>query len=179
VFREKWTDKEFQEELSMEVDKIYTEIFNSNNIKRITDAEVKSNTVAQTIDRYLGIDTFVTLNSGSKLTFQEKILRHSKKKFQHLTLEYKNDPSKNTDGDFFHCVAQYYMFAYANETEDKIDNYYIVNTANLLLWLNINQHLISEYLRNNSGSNKANFLAIPLTVLFANNLILYSNASQG
>lgn len=161
-----WTEKQFQENLDKKVDEIYREYFGKySDIKRISNEDNHTDEKLKILDSYLGIDTILYYHSCAPITFQEKILKQSKKHYQQITIEYFNNNTDQLYGDFFHCSAQYYFFAYATENDNDIDSYYIINYANLqyVLHNEIGFDVIkNKYLRQNRPPKQSDFFAIPI-----------------
>jgi len=164
-----WKEKDFEEKMTSHIDNIYKKLFGNRlvNIYRSSrDKEQDSKLLF--MDMELAIDTHLTFNNGSILTFQEKTLRYSKQKFNQFTFEYYNDPKTKEEGEWFKLAAQLYYFGYANEQETGYNKYWIINVAKLRTAL-MSKYTIHEmetkFLRHNKPPAKANFFAIPFNVL--------------
>jgi len=161
-----WKEKDFEESMQPSIDNIYTNCFsNIDNIKR--NIRTNENSKSMFMDIELGIDTIITFKDGSMITLQEKTLRHTKQHFQQFTFEYYNQPKTKDKGEWFKLASQFYFFGYANKTHTGYLQYWIINVANLRLFLNGKN--INKYLRQNPPPAMANFYAIPFDV-FDNNI---------
>lgn len=131
-----WNEKNLELKMMKPINEIYKKLFDGVNIWRPKDNTIDGHYAY--LDKHHGIDTWLLLSNGSKLTVQEKVLRSSKQKYNHLTWEYLND--KNVDakdanfkqkGEWFKGMANLYFFAYANEEETQIERWYVLDITRL------------------------------------------------
>ena len=164
-----WIDKSFEEGMTKYIDEIYKNIFKSRLTKIYrSDRNKENDKKLLFMDIELSIDTHLTFTNGSVLTFQEKTRRNEYMKYNDFTFEYYNNPTTKDEGEWFKLAAQLYFFGYANKNENGYDKYWILNIAKLKTRLM--QHFTIDYLkknflRSNKPPAKANFFAIPFTIL--------------
>lgn len=169
-----WVEKEFELKMRPCIDLIYKNTFRELcTINRTARDKIAENKFL-IMDKEMAIDTFLYFDDGSTITFQEKVLKQSKQKYQSFTFEYQNDPKVNEPGEWFHLTAQAYFFGYANEFETGFLQYWILDILQLRLFLKNQigiEELKSRYLRQNPKPAKSNFFAIPFNRI-PNNVIL-------
>ncbi len=164
----KWPEKEFEEKMRPLIDDIYRQIFGSKLIAIARSVRDSDNERTLFMDIELAIDTHLTFADGSVLTFQEKTLKNSKKRYQSFTFEYYNDPKAKDRGEWFKLAAQLYYFGYANAQETGYDQWLVLDIAKLRTEMMKGftiKEIEKKYLRTNRKPSKANFFAIPFTIL--------------
>lgn len=175
-----WFAKDFEEKMTPFIDNIYKDIFKEKLVSIKRSSRNKENDKKLLfMDINLAIDTHLTFNNGSIITFQEKTLRYSKISFNQFTFEYYNDPKIKDEGEWFKLAAQMYFFGYANKNETGYEKYFILNVAKLRTALLNNftiKQLEDNYLRKNPAPAKANFFAIPFSILKNySNVVVYEH----
>ena len=133
-----------QQEIKMRpyVDKIYNNIFNSNvGIKRFESID------EFILDKKFAIDVQLTLSNGQILLGQEKFLSNKYARYRTITVEYKQNPITDEDGDWFKLAPQIYFVGYINATNDGFDPWVLMNWTNLVL--NSNNNNITWSFNNN------------------------------
>ena len=159
-----WKEKEFEEKYSSEIDNIYNSLFFIKEINR----NKYSNEMTDKLfaDMYLGIDTILELQNGTKLSLQEK-LRHSRILNNYpptICIELMNDEETEKVGEWFSALPQLYFVGYVNTLTDNIVEWYLIDTIKLKILLkDISlEELKAKYLKKNVPPKRANFLAIPI-----------------
>jgi hypothetical protein len=163
-----WSEKTFEEKMTPYIDQIYKQFFGERlkEIKR--NNRDNSTEKLMFMDINLAIDTHLTFSNGSILTFQEKTRKNNYLKFNDFTFEYYNDPSTKDEGEWFKLAAQIYFYGYANESETGYERYYILSVPKLRTKLLQNytiKEMEEKFLRANRPPAKANFFAIPFSIL--------------
>lgn len=170
-----WKEKLQEQNNSKYIDQIYNKIFGEDIlIKRSTLNNEKE--ITTLLDRYYGIDTTIRLQSGCKITTQEKILQYSKSHYNQLTIEYMNNRTDRPQGDWFSLYAQYYVFGYTTEKEDGLLKYWIFDVPRLMMYLTYEigvDVLKQKYLRQNPAPAMSSFFAIPIEILIDKNLVVF------
>lgn len=166
-----WHAKIFEEKMTPCIDMIYKTIFSKlikierSNRENTTDSKVLF------MDKELAIDTFLHFIDGTILTLQEKSRKYSQtlaKGYCDFTFEYYNDPSTKEEGEWFKLAAQLYFYGFANRQESGYEKIYIIDIPELRLFLKNEigiDELEKRYLRNNPPPAKANFFAIPFSII--------------
>ena len=161
-----WDRKDFEEKMRPCVDRIYNERFkNIKSIDRVERDDPKSNDLM--LDIKYGIDTKITFEDGSILTFQEKVRKFRYISFNDFTFEYYNDPDDKIFGEWFYLASQLYFYGYANENDDDIIYYYIIDVPRFRLFLNDEGSIYNRKwrLEKNAYPAMANFLPIPFEMI--------------
>ena len=164
-----WKAKAFEEKMTPFIDDIYRSVF-GNRLVEIYRSErgMENNSRVMFMDTELAIDTHLTFNNGSVLTFQEKSRNFNFLKYRDFTFEYYNDPNTGDQGEWFKLAAQLYFYGYANQDETGYAAYWILNVAKLRTALLKRYTLLQmerEFLRQNKPPAKASFFAIPLGLI--------------
>ncbi|MFW6272353.1 MAG: hypothetical protein ACOC2U_01070, partial [bacterium] len=160
-----WKEKKFEFKMQDKCDEILKSSFNSKVVWRPSSTDMKN--PYSYLDKHHGIDSYVHLEMGGVITVQEKVLRSSKQKYNHLTWEYLNEgdlePSQATfkeKGEWFKGMANILLFGYANEAETTIERWYLIDITRLKLYLAQNYKNIMgvAVLNYNPPPAKASFL---------------------
>lgn len=146
---------------------IYRQYLSAINISRYTKED------KFILDIEYHIDCVIKTSMRTKLTLQEKGLRHKFAKYNTFTIEYMQD--SESGGEFFNLCSQLYFHGYLNQAEDQFDKWIILDVAKFFIWIAENRNLIKVRKDKNS---RASFLHIdygflPKEVLIAENY--YSN----
>ncbi|RKZ92228.1 MAG: hypothetical protein DRQ43_09270 [Gammaproteobacteria bacterium] len=173
-----WKEKNFEEKLGPKIDEIWRKYFGEYALIKRTTYENFYEENNSVLDRDFCIDSIIKLPDGPRFTSQEKILNHTKKSYKSITLEYKNNRPDEMKGDYSKILTDLYLFCYANEDGTEIDEYWILNTFNLKIFLmkvGID-YLKENYLRQNPPPAQSNFFAIPIDLLKEqDNIIIYKS----
>lgn len=132
------------------------------------------------MDKELAIDTFLYFADGSVLTLLEKTRKNHFLKYNDFTFEYYNDPAIKDEGEWFKLAAQLYFYGFANKAETGYEKYYLINIPELRLYLKNDigiEKLTEKHLRHNKPPAKANFFAIPFSII-PDKCIKYRHATQ-
>ena len=165
-----WAEKNFEESMTPHIDAIYRGLFSKLVSVIRNDRENQTDSKLLFMDKELAIDTFLHFKDGTVLTLQEKTRkRYYADKFgEDFTFEYYNDPRTGDEGEWFKLAAQFYFYGYAEGDLNGYYKYWIVNVPKLRLFLkNIVgiRELERRYLRRNKPPAKANFFAIPFSII--------------
>jgi len=111
------------------VDKIYYEIYFPylKSIERTAQTDQR-----HILDIEFHIDTILEFTNGTKLTGQEKILRHKFINFKTFTIEFYQNRFTKEKGEFFNLGAQFYFHGYWNRDESGIDIWYLIKIFDFL-----------------------------------------------
>lgn len=163
-----WKEKDFEEQMRSHIDAIYKNIW-GEKLEKIERSNRDEDTGKMLfMDKEMAIDTHLKFYDGAVITFQEKTLRHTKLSFNQFTFEYYNDPEKKDEGEWFKLAAQLYFFGYANKQKTGYLKYWVVCIAKLrdeLLRKYDIEELERRFLRQNHPPAKANFFAIPFSII--------------
>lgn len=164
-----WREKDFEECMTAHIDRAYRDIFGNRLIEIYRNSrDSEENNRLMFMDVELAIDTHLTFDNGSVLTFQEKSRRFEYLKYRDFTFEYMNDPKTGEQGEWFKLASQLYFYGYANQFKTGYAAYWIINVAKLrtaLLKRYTLAQMEKEFLRSNRPPAKANFFAIPLSLI--------------
>ena len=175
-----WSEKSFEESMTPHIDAIYRGLFSGLTEIRRSDRNTQTDAKILFMDKELAIDTFLHFKDGTILTLQEKTRRREYAKYNDFTFEYYNDPRTKDEGEWFKLAAQLYFYGYANGELDGYYKFWIVNIPKLRVFLKRNvgiKQLESKYLRSNKPPAKANFFAIPFSII-DNDCIMYQRNSN-
>jgi hypothetical protein len=182
------------------IDEIYKKVFkfkhSLNRLRYINKNDVKLEKLLEQfdqksinflLDKYLGIDTLITSESGLRLGIQEKSLSYKNYKYRTFTMEYYNNRYNKEfllkdgriliskeNGEYFNNVIDLYFTGYANEEQTKFIEWKIIKMCDFKLWLE-NDYLKKNKLQVKNSSGYANFVywpydIIPKHCIFASNL---------
>lgn len=171
------SDLDFSNKMSVLVDKKLQTItdprFNFfNKINRLKGNKGK----VHMLDQMFAIDGIVETKNGMLFTFQEKIRRNKFKSFNDFTLEYYSNAENKTKWEFFHLAADFYFHWYANESENNIDIFRIIDIKRLKYFVDKNFNiLIKNNLRQNIQHSKANFFSISFDILEKEWIVIYKS----
>ena len=177
-----WAAKNFEEKMTPFIDLEYKKIFKDRLVSVTRNSrETATNEKLMFMDLELAIDTHLKFIDGSVVTFQEKTRRNYYKKYDDFTFEYYNDPRTKEIGEWFKLASQLYFYGYANAAETGYEKYYIINVVKLRTGImqkyNLKQ-LEYFFLRQNIPPPRANFFAIPFSILKTmNGVIVYEHMS--
>lgn len=178
-----WSDKDFEEKMTIHIDNIYKGIF-KDKLVSIFRSEREKNQDKRLLfmDIELSIDTHLTFKNGSILTFQEKSRRNQYMKFNDFTFEYYNDPKKKLEGEWFKLASQLYFYGYSDAQESKYLKYWIINVARLrtgLLSMFTIEEMEQKFMRYNEKHGKASFFGIPFRILESiPNVVVFKHPSN-
>ncbi|MBA7578331.1 hypothetical protein ES708_20193 [subsurface metagenome] len=122
-FERNWRRK-FEKRMRPVADKLYWEIIPGiKDILRGYRLRMSLPLIAELgpLDKELGLDVFFTLNTGMRLSCQEKFYSHTYRYKKNMTVEYENDPIRGIPGDWFTMIAQLYFFGFASKDEKSFD----------------------------------------------------------
>lgn len=163
-----WKEKNFEEKMTLHIDKIYNELFKTKlkNIIRNANSPTNENLF---MDKSLGIDTQLIFKDNSKITVQEKTRKiYYFEKYNDFTFEYYNDPKTKEPGEWFKLASQLYFYGFSNVDETGYIKFYILDILKLrmaLLYKVGITKLLKDHLQQNKGSCRASFFSIPFSLL--------------
>jgi hypothetical protein len=163
-----WQAKNFEEKMHPYIDEIYKGLFSSLSRIERSNRETTTDSKILFMDKELSIDTFLYFKDGTVLTLQEKSRKHNYLKYDDFTFEYYNDPKTKDEGEWFKLAAQLYFYGFTNESETGYAKFYLLNVPKLRLFLKNNigiKALEEKYLHPNRPPAKANFFAIPFSII--------------
>lgn len=133
--------------------KIFPKLFGSGLVEIIRNGSKSDNFI---MDKYFGVDVIVKLKNRT-ITLQEKIRRNTYKGFNDFTIEYYSNEKTNPPipGEWFFLSAGYYVYGYATESEDDLDNFKIVRWNEFRDWVSKNEDLVGTM--SNLHHSKASF----------------------
>jgi hypothetical protein len=163
-----WQAKNFEEKMHPCIDEIYRGLFSKLDRIDRSNRETTTDSKVLFMDKELSIDTFLYFKDGTMLTLQEKSRKHDYLKYADFTFEYYNDPRTKDEGEWFKLAAQLYFYGFVNESETGYVKYYLMNVPKLRIFLKNNigiKTLEEKYLHPNRPPAKANFFAIPFSII--------------
>jgi len=111
-------------------DNIYKSIFPDCTIQRYKKGDDRHQ-----LDIEHHIDAQITLSNKSRITIQEKALRHQFIKYNTFTIEFYQSRYDKEPGEFFNIASQYYLHGYWNSTETGLEKWYLLKIFDLLNYL--------------------------------------------
>jgi hypothetical protein len=123
-------------------DNIYKGIFGDKiTIKRFDNVD------EHVLDIKFAIDVMIKLTNGQILLGQEKFLSHQYAIYKTVTVEYKQNPKTDEDGDWFKLASQIYFVGYSNKLKNGFDLWAMLNWAELVICNN--KGLVNWDIKNN------------------------------
>ena len=135
-------------------DNLYNELFNGVKIKRF---EKDENFV---LDLKFHIDVQLTLQNGSILLGQEKILSPHFSSFNTFTMEFYQNRYTKERGEFFNIASQYYLHGYASYDFTYIDKFIFLDMLHFVNWLRDKPLEEIEQHTRPAGGSRASFYYI-------------------
>jgi hypothetical protein len=155
------------------IDEVYRKVY---PVQSITRVDAQSDERLRYMDKYLHIDTIVTLAGGEHISFQEKSLGYDKNQFNTVTLEYYNDPKTREPGDYFLCEAQAYFCGYLNADGQGFCKWWILDMLKLREFI-LSKGGVSwaeQFMNRNKVSGRANFFGFPVAYIWDTVIHAYS-----
>ena len=162
------SDEQFRIKMRPYFIKIYEKIWPNCKVQDLRKEGFK----VHPLDKEWGIDSIIWLSNGTPLFLQEKTRRYNA--WGDFTQEYENHPTQQ-DGEWFHLGAHIYSYGFANELENNIEKYFIMDIVKFKLKIERNKQKQKDIrrtgfehigkLQTNYEHGQANFFGIPIIKL--------------
>ena len=119
-------------------------------------------------DEHFAIDTILELRSGQIITAQQKCRRNQYLKYKDFTQEFMNAAGGiyETPGEWFHLAAQLYFYGWANQAEDGLAAWVVLDVVRYKMLVEQAGGLDKVgTLRKNRVHGRASFYVIPMEIL--------------
>jgi hypothetical protein len=173
-------DLSFEKKMQSYIDGIYYSLFPSlKEIIRSNRDDFSGGVPSKwsILDKDLSIDSILLFKNGTMLTLQEKIRRSKFLRYDDFTFEYYSNRVSKTGGQWFKLCSQLFFYGFSNETENSIDNWYILNIPNLRIYLSsFDVNSLESCIINNPHRNSCfipfSFKELPMDcILYSSDLV--------
>jgi len=110
------------------------------------------------LDKDWAIDAILQTMGGLTITIQDKFRQYKYyKKYNQFTLEHENNPATHEPGEFFHLVANYYFYGFANIDKQSFINWKVIDLNSFKECYRV-KSIVEDGIAYNKTKSRASFI---------------------